>query len=228
MNTWEIALVVVILLPILTFIMWQFHLIMPIYLAATFKQVQKYYKDQWAGEDTARFIKKTSKGSLWWGYNCRTRGEFIIFNGKSGQASWQIQNWRPRVAIWGVAMPWDFFRREKVITDMDEQKMYQLPESKLGRLPKDHPMRGKLEDDLKRSVRDQIAEARQGHFDAISLLHESLHAKPYQWVDSFALWIACRGILIGIRNSYRIGTAVCTELGFTIQEADHLYSEYMK
>lgn len=86
----------------LTYLLWQFHVIMPVYWASTrIKGLKEYYVSMWAGEDTAKYTKESDKGSLFWGYNCRARSEFIIFNGARGRVSWQFQNWRPRIAFWG-------------------------------------------------------------------------------------------------------------------------------
>jgi len=177
------------------------------------------YKGAWDGtEDSARF----HSGRTSWGYNVRTRSAYMIHNADVAEPSWQIASWKPHLALWGVAMPWEKFRSERIVADMDERKMYELPESSLGKLPKAHPLRFKLEDEMHESVRESVRLARGMRLDSASLLRNALKVKPYQWNNSFAAFIARRGILVGVRECYKIGTDTCKELGFTLEEAEQI------
>lgn len=99
MELWQIVVIAVVVSPFVLYILWRHRLAMPIFLVSAIF-LRKYYKDQWAGEKTARYTKGSEKGTLWWGYNRKTRHGFIIFSGKGGHKSWQIQNWQPRHARW--------------------------------------------------------------------------------------------------------------------------------
>jgi hypothetical protein len=124
---------------------------------------KRWYISSWDGtKDSARF----KKDGLWWGYNDRTHEWFFIYN---GVICWQVQSYKPTFAVWGVTWPWEAFRLERIAKDFHPSDMYSLREDQLGKLPKKHPFRHELEEDLRNSVSQQIESARAGN----STIHQS-------------------------------------------------------
>ena len=56
--------------------------------------VRGWYVGSWDGTDQSG---RYNKGGLWLGGNKRTKKYFIIYNGRY---SFQVQNWKPRIAFW--------------------------------------------------------------------------------------------------------------------------------
>ncbi|MFH1898893.1 MAG: hypothetical protein ABIJ82_00265 [Patescibacteria group bacterium] len=117
------------------------------------------------------------------------------------------------------------FKREPPLTEYTYATIYQGNESALRKLPVDHPLRTDLEKELRSSVRNSVELAREGDVSAASLLWRALLARPSQTHWSFAMFHARRGILIGTKECYVIGTAICKEMGFTVDEAEKLLSK---
>jgi hypothetical protein len=180
-----------------------------------------FYIGMWAGENSARF----RKGGLWWGYNHDTQNWFFIYNGK---VCWQFQSWRPNFALWDIVNPFEMFRREKVMPDLPENEIMRIPAISRGKLSRNHPLRPKLEKELRASVKDAIFDARNGNINDIYLLVNSLEAPRWQRRNSFANWVSNHGTLIGIRESYDIGVGECRRAGFTLKEARELKKRYKK
>lgn len=221
MLVW-LALIVV-LFAIGFYILWQRHVIMPIY--AIRNLIGEYYLSGWGGENSARYRIPDKHGPLWIGYNCGTRHEFLIYNGT--EINWQLQNFKPRFALWGPR-PWWMYPKEKVMPDLGEAEIRRMSGVKLGKLSPDHPMRAVLEDEMRRSVESQVEKARSiipsfSRRQAITLLYFALQRKPRQFENSFSMWISRRGKLLGTKDCYRIGKSVCDEHGFTSKESERLF-----
>jgi len=231
MYNWQQIVLGATLVLVVLFIFWQLHIITPIRWARFF--FRKYVYGQQDEKESASYVKKLAGGSIYWGFNRERRHEHILFNGSVGKPSWQIQNFGVRFALWGARPKW-MYNKEKVLKDLPTSVIRSRSEAELGgKLSSTHPMRAELENEMRESVRNQIELARgaaHGFYrvQAIKLLRGSLTARSWQNEDSFAGWIAKRGMLLGVQECYEIGTSVCTEMNFTLAEAQNLYDELKK
>jgi len=101
-----------------------------------------------------------------------------------------------------------------------------------GTLPQDaHIERLELSYDLREDVRENIRTARgtsdPTDFNAVwlkrycaRLLKEALVVGPDEITGSFAVWVVNRGKELGTRACHFVGSSVCEEEGFTIEEAE--------
>ncbi len=128
-------------------------------------------------------------------------------------------------SIWGIVWPWDYLRTQKRLPmSFNSMDMYRIPEAQLGILPEQHPLRKELEDDLRKSVAQTIADVRKGINVNLQLIHDSLKQRSYLGSHSFSTWVVRRGILIGRKKSMEIGIEVCKSNNFSLEEAEKLLS----
>lgn len=234
MNTILLLNVLVVLLFAVPWVLWQLKLIMPIRLVCTrVKALKKYYIGDWASEESARFSTELKGGKLWWGYNTKTRNEFVIFNGKFGYESFQVQNWRPRIAHWGHQLI-KGQRPVKAWTapDPSEFGKFEWPrgtQAELKVYPVNHPQRKPAEAYFANEVRKNIQDVRLGDHVNLWLLIDSLkNLRDRRYTSGFHTWLwAIEGIL-GADLCRAIGKAVCEQENFTIEEGERLQQERNK
>lgn len=232
MNTILLLVVLsVVLLVAVLWTLWQLRVIMPIMLACTrIQALKKYREGYWAGEGTARYVRKTKYGGLWWGYNSNTHSEFVIFNGKIGFESFQIQNWRPRIAFWGGQL----FKGQRPVrywapVDPAEIAKFRWPSGTKAQLkvyPEFHPQRKPAEAYFANQVRKDIQDVRRGNTVNLWLLIESLkNLTDRRHTSGFHTWLwAIEGVL-GADTCRAIGKAVCEQEHFTVEEGERIQQE---
>lgn len=208
-------------------LLWQLRVISPVKQISNLKALKKFQEVNKNGKETSRFMKEFRRGFLWWGYDPHTHHEYDIFNGKHGSESFQVQNWRPRIAFWGGQLiggqrP---VRRWNPV-DPTEALKFRWPSGTQAQLkvyPKSHPQRKPTEAYFANQVRKDIQDVRHGNAVNLWLLIESLkNLTDRRNTSGFHTWLwAIEGVL-GADTCRAIGKAVCEQEHFTIEEGERL------
>jgi hypothetical protein len=230
-SAWLFVVVLVPVTSAVAWTLWQTRLIMPVKFASThFGRLAECREGPWAGKETGQYVKAFGCGSFCWGYNPETRDEFVIFNGKVGYKSFQIQNWRPRFAIWGGPI----IKRRSPIkawtpTDPSELKKFVWPkgtQAELSVYPENHPQRRPTEAYFAEDVRRNIHDVRAGNDVNLWLLIESLrNLEDQRYTHGFHAWLWAIEAVLGAEACRGIGKVVCEQEGFTIEEGERLQTK---